>query len=213
MYSCIIIIIFSFKLVRFNVIVKSFPRIPFFSNFRRDGKKKKRNSRKLGKVILSRNKKRGITFFFFIFLPIFSEVCKKLPSSFLQLVLLVILTTMTCNGGIIPLGHGGDDGSLHHALTQSHATSFVHFHGPVEGPVFEVKVPHIPQHEEYGQIHGQHHHEDKEEYTVDYVAQPKYEFSYGVEDHHTGDFHGQKESRDGKFEKLNTKFFLTRTQL
>lgn len=38
--------------------------------------------------------------------------------------------------------------------------------------------------------HG-HHHED-------YVAQPNYAFSYGVEDHHTGDYHGQKEHRDGK---------------
>ncbi|KAJ8959516.1 hypothetical protein NQ314_006252 [Rhamnusium bicolor] len=26
---------------------------------------------------------------------------------------------------------------------------------------------------------------------------PKYEFAYGVEDHHTGDIHSQKEFRDG----------------
>lgn len=38
--------------------------------------------------------------------------------------------------------------------------------------------------------HGHHH--------IDYVARPKYEFAYGVEDHHTGDYHGQKEHRDGK---------------
>nr|XP_023019612.1 cuticle protein 8-like [Leptinotarsa decemlineata] len=28
-------------------------------------------------------------------------------------------------------------------------------------------------------------------------AHPKYEFAYGVEDHHTGDIHSHKESRDG----------------
>lgn len=63
-----------------------------------------------------------------------------------------------------------------------HAHSFAHFHGPVEGPAHEVTV-----HDKHG-----HHH-------VDYVAHPKYEFSYGVEDHHTGDYHGQKEHRDGNF--------------
>ncbi|XP_015593371.1 cuticle protein 19-like [Cephus cinctus] len=62
-----------------------------------------------------------------------------------------------------------------------HAHSFAHFHGPVEGPGHEVVV-----HDKHG-----HHH-------VDYVAHPKYEFAYGVEDHHTGDYHGQKEHRDGK---------------
>lgn len=63
-----------------------------------------------------------------------------------------------------------------------HAHSFAHFHGPVEGPGHEISV-----HDKHG-----HH-------TVDYVAHPKYEFAYGVEDHHTGDFHGQMEHRDGKF--------------
>ncbi|XP_011495039.1 PREDICTED: cuticle protein-like, partial [Ceratosolen solmsi marchali] len=62
-----------------------------------------------------------------------------------------------------------------------HAHSFAHFHGPVEGPGHEITV-----HDKHG-----HH-------TYDYVAHPKYEFSYGVEDHHTGDYHGQKEQRDGK---------------
>lgn len=38
--------------------------------------------------------------------------------------------------------------------------------------------------------HGRHH--------EDYVAHPHYAFSYGVEDRHTGDYHGQKEERDGK---------------
>lgn len=61
-----------------------------------------------------------------------------------------------------------------------HAHSFAHFHGPVEGPAEEVS------------LHGKHGHH------VGYVAHPKYEFSYGVEDHHTGDYHGQKEHRDGE---------------
>lgn len=62
-----------------------------------------------------------------------------------------------------------------------HAHSFAHFHGPVEGPGHEVVV------------HDKHGHRQ-----VDYVAHPKYEFAYGVEDHHTGDYHGHKEHRDGK---------------
>ncbi|KAJ8667013.1 hypothetical protein QAD02_008675 [Eretmocerus hayati] len=63
-----------------------------------------------------------------------------------------------------------------------HAHSFAHFHGPVEGPAHEITV-----HDKHG-----HH-------VIDYVAHPKYDFAYGVEDHHTGDFHGQKEHRDGKY--------------
>ncbi|XP_077271090.1 uncharacterized protein LOC143902234 [Temnothorax americanus] len=61
------------------------------------------------------------------------------------------------------------------------AHSFAHFHRPVIGPGHEVIV--------YDK-HGHHH--------VDYVAHPNYEFAYGVEDRHTGDYHGQKEHRDGK---------------
>jgi hypothetical protein len=38
--------------------------------------------------------------------------------------------------------------------------------------------------------HGHQHH--------DYKAYPKYKYSYGVEDHHTKDRHGQKEYRDGE---------------
>lgn len=34
-------------------------------------------------------------------------------------------------------------------------------------------------------------------YHQDEYAHPKYEFSYGVEDHHTGDIKSQKETRDG----------------
>nr|QGT33386.1 cuticular protein 33 [Microplitis mediator] len=66
-------------------------------------------------------------------------------------------------------------------VTAGHAHSFAHFHGPVEGPGHEVTV-----HDKHG-----HHH-------VDYVAHPKYKFAYGVQDHHTGDYHGHKEHRDGK---------------
>ncbi|XP_046486390.1 cuticle protein-like [Neodiprion pinetum] len=112
---------------------------------------------------------------------------------------LFALLATNARAGIVSLGHVGDGGSFHDAhsaLTQSHATSFTHFHGPVEGPVYEVKVPHVPEHDEHAHLHGQHHQDHG--YTLDYVAQPKYEFSYGVEDHHTGDIHGQKESRDGK---------------
>lgn len=65
------------------------------------------------------------------------------------------------------------------ALTHR-AHSFQHFHGPVEGHHQAVQ---------YVDKYGHHH--------VDYVAHPKYSYAYGVEDHHTGDFHGQKEHRDG----------------
>lgn len=87
---------------------------------------------------------------------------------------------------------------LDHDHHVSVASSYMHFQGPVQGPEYEVKVPHVPvdhlsEHNFLG--HNEHHHHDG--YTVDYVAKPKYEFSYGVEDHHSGDFHGQKESSDG----------------
>ncbi|CAB0027800.1 unnamed protein product [Trichogramma brassicae] len=68
----------------------------------------------------------------------------------------------------------------HRDVYSKHAHSFAHFHGPVEGHHHEITIP---------DKHGHHH-------TVDYVAHPKYKFAYGVEDHHTGDFHGQKEHRD-----------------
>ncbi|XP_012227040.1 adult-specific cuticular protein ACP-22-like [Linepithema humile] len=69
---------------------------------------------------------------------------------------------------------------LINATPDGHAHSFQHFHGPVAGKEREVT---------WDDDHG-HHHED-------YVAHPHYAFSYGVEDHHTGDYHGQKEHRDG----------------
>lgn len=69
------------------------------------------------------------------------------------------------------------------SLSQGHtAHSFQHYHGPVEGPDTEVV---------WQDKHGHHHH--------DFAAHPKYEFAYGVEDHHTGDYHGQKEHRDGEW--------------
>ncbi|XP_003699995.1 uncharacterized protein LOC100883237 [Megachile rotundata] len=96
-------------------------------------------------------------------------------------------------GGVIPLEdvfHGQQE-TLDEAVQQGPlASSYVQFHGPVEGPEFEVKVPYAVHHDD-NHLHGQ------DAYTVDYVAHPKYEFSYGVEDQHTGDFHSQKESRDG----------------
>lgn len=67
------------------------------------------------------------------------------------------------------------------AKPDGYAHSFQHFHGPVMGDEHEVT---------WMDSHGDHH--------EDYVARPRYTFSYGVEDHHTGDYHGQKEQRDGK---------------
>ncbi|XP_015439485.1 PREDICTED: uncharacterized protein LOC107194381 [Dufourea novaeangliae] len=91
----------------------------------------------------------------------------------------------------LALGHRSHGSEVAiHGEQVSVASSYVQFHGPVEGPEFEVKVP--QNYDDGNHLHGQDH-----EYTVDYVAHPKYEFSYGVEDHHTGDFHNQKETRDG----------------
>ncbi|XP_033175191.1 uncharacterized protein LOC100747043 [Bombus impatiens] len=88
--------------------------------------------------------------------------------------------------------HGQQDPVQHSSL----ANSYLQFHGPVEGPVFEVKVPYAENHEDSSNnLHG--HEQQEHGYEFDYVAHPKYEFSYGVEDHQTGDFHAQKETRDG----------------
>ncbi|XP_018051045.1 PREDICTED: uncharacterized protein LOC108688981 [Atta colombica] len=65
------------------------------------------------------------------------------------------------------------------AKPEGHAHSFQHFLGPVTGTEHEVS---------WNDDNGSHE---------DYVAQPHYAFSYGVEDYHTGDYHGQKEHRDG----------------
>lgn len=67
------------------------------------------------------------------------------------------------------------------ANADGHAHSFQHFLGPVQGDDREVVWT-----DKQGLKHR------------DYIAQPRYEFAYGVEDHHTGDYHGQKEYRDGK---------------
>ena len=69
---------------------------------------------------------------------------------------------------------------LVHVKADGHAHSFQHFDGPVQGDDHEVT---------WVDKHGHNHH--------DYAARPHYEFAYGVEDHHTGDYHGQKEHRDG----------------
>ncbi|XP_014467855.1 PREDICTED: histidine-rich glycoprotein-like [Dinoponera quadriceps] len=68
---------------------------------------------------------------------------------------------------------------LVNAKPDGHAHSFQHFHGPVMGDEHGVT---------WRDGHG--HHED-------YVGHPHYAFSYGVEDRHTGDYHGQKEHGDG----------------
>lgn len=63
---------------------------------------------------------------------------------------------------------------------EGYARSFQQFHGPVNGADKEVT---------WTDHHGRHH--------EDYVANPHYEFAYGVEDPNTGERHGQKEHRDG----------------
>lgn len=62
------------------------------------------------------------------------------------------------------------------------AFSFQHHHGPVKGDHQKIT---------WKNKHGHHEH--------DYVAEPHYKYAYGVMDHHTHDFHGQKEHGDGKF--------------
>ncbi|XP_012267640.2 cuticle protein 19-like [Athalia rosae] len=71
-------------------------------------------------------------------------------------------------------------GLLVRNVSSEGAHSYQHFHGPVEGHDRVVQ---------YLDKHGHH--------RTDYLGHPKYSFAYGVEDHHTGDFHGQKEQRDG----------------
>ncbi|XP_058797080.1 cuticle protein 21-like [Phymastichus coffea] len=97
----------------------------------------------------------------------------------------IILIANYCHGGLL-----ATLGDQHHYQHQV-ASSFMHFHGPIEGPEYEIKV--LEHHHEDN--HLLHNHENH--YTHDYMAHPKYQFSYGVEDHHTGDFHSQKETRDG----------------
>ncbi|CAG7717235.1 unnamed protein product [Allacma fusca] len=67
-------------------------------------------------------------------------------------------------------GHGG----------HGHGHAHAHY-----APVVKAAVPVIPK------VVG---HVPK---TVDYYSHPKYEFSYGVQDHYTGDVKSQHESRDG----------------
>lgn len=85
-------------------------------------------------------------------------------------------------------------GRIEQGAAGHHAHSFAHFYGPVEGPGHEVVT-----HDKHG-----HH-------NVDYVAHPKYEFAYGVEDHHTGDYHSQKEHRNGNncFKGCITKYLCS----
>nr|CAD7578101.1 unnamed protein product [Timema californicum] len=73
-------------------------------------------------------------------------------------------------------GHGGHDGGHGHAVDYVVSTLISSGHGGHGG---------------HGGHDGGHGH------VVDYVAHPKYEFGYEVTDHHTGDSHYQKESRDG----------------
>ncbi|CAL7939848.1 unnamed protein product [Xylocopa violacea] len=100
--------------------------------------------------------------------------------------------------GVIPLEEELFHGQQDTARQGSLASSYLQFHGPVEGPAFQVKVPYEADHEESSNhLHGHGQEQGEHGYAVDYVAHPKYEFAYGVEDHRTGDFHAQKERRDG----------------
>uniref|UniRef100_A0A6P7GXJ7 Larval cuticle protein A1A-like n=1 Tax=Diabrotica virgifera virgifera TaxID=50390 RepID=A0A6P7GXJ7_DIAVI len=56
-------------------------------------------------------------------------------------------------------------------------------------PVAYAQV--APAYNHGGYSHGGYSHHEEE------YAHPKYEFAYGVEDHHTGDIHSHKEVRDG----------------
>lgn len=70
--------------------------------------------------------------------------------------------------------------------------------------MYEVKVPYSVNHgDNSNDLHGHEQQGEQHGYSFDYVAHPKYEFSYGVEDHRTGDFHGQKERRDGEIKSLS----------
>ncbi|XP_061710138.1 cuticle protein 8-like [Cydia pomonella] len=78
-------------------------------------------------------------------------------------------------------------------------------------PVHHAPVHHAPHHEHVVAVHhaapahssapvhqaAPSHHEHHKEEHHDYYAHPKYEFSYKVEDPHTGDRKSQQESRDG----------------
>ncbi|XP_011495041.1 PREDICTED: uncharacterized protein LOC105359968 [Ceratosolen solmsi marchali] len=120
-----------------------------------------------------------------------------------HLLFIVLILVGCATAGLLSYGKDGlcDDLHNHHAHHHklSVANSFMHFHGPVEGPVYEVKVPYVDPrhylpHDEHNKLtHNQEH----DDYVMDYIAHPKYEFSYSIEDHETGDFHSQKESRDG----------------
>lgn len=126
---------------------------------------------------------------------VFLSTQPRIPS----LGILIILVEFTHAG----LHNFGSPLEIHHDHDQhaSDATSFQHFHGPVEGPEYEVKVPHVEYHHDnhlqhdHGHQHKQHTHHP---YTVDYVSHPKYSYAYGVKDHHHGNFHSQKETRDGE---------------
>ncbi|XP_058122674.1 larval cuticle protein A2B-like [Anopheles ziemanni] len=54
---------------------------------------------------------------------------------------------------------------------------------------------------QYGQNHYQPYHHEEEHY-----GPAHYEYHYDVQDHHTGDFHGQQEARQG--DKTEGQYYL-----
>ncbi|XP_068083972.1 cuticle protein 19-like [Anabrus simplex] len=94
---------------------------------------------------------------------------------------LLVLSAVATLAVVVSAQYGHSGGNNYGG---GHAESFIHFVGPVIGHAQPI----------HGVVKDKHGHE---EHIVDYVAYPHYEYKYGVADHHTGDFHGQQESRDG----------------
>ncbi|KAI4483215.1 hypothetical protein M0804_008270 [Polistes exclamans] len=113
-------------------------------------------------------------------------------------VTIVLVITMIHRSKTVVIPVDEVETETHEDPQISLASSYIHFHGPVEGPEYEVKVPYVVLKNEHNYLsHGQNHPIEDQGYAIDYVANPNYQFAYGVEDHYTGDFHGQKESRNG----------------
>ncbi|XP_035728644.1 uncharacterized protein LOC118444461 [Vespa mandarinia] len=115
-------------------------------------------------------------------------------------VIIIFVITMIHRSKTIVIPVDDDETGTHNEPQVSLASSYIHFHGPVEGPEYEVKVPYVflkNQNNHFSQRIGQDQDFQDHGDSLDYIANPKYQFAYGVEDHHTGDFHGQKESRNG----------------
>ncbi|KAJ2939690.1 hypothetical protein O0L34_g14410 [Tuta absoluta] len=101
------------------------------------------------------------------------------------------------------IGHNGYSVSSQHNLVHhepAYAHAPVHYAAPVAhaAPIHYAAAPaytsasigHYGDHDAY---EGHHGHQE----ANDYYAHPKYQYSYSVEDPHTGDHKSQHETRDG----------------